>query len=750
MWGRLGDRRERRRRFMRLIPSLFLYQPVRQPERRAVLAAFLAVFLIISIPPVAAKEGERIGPESLAQVSPGADRAGALAGNPLAASVFKGGARVGYIFSTQDVVGSVGFSGKPIDILVGLTEKGLITGAKLRSHNEPILVIGIPDQALRHFVAGFAGVDIHHPGELREGETTGALPDVIAGATISSAVIGDSIVRAARTVARSRGLLAKGKAAVRLDRETFEPAVWQELRADGSIAHLALSRGKIEQAYRDRVAIPGAEFPGDRSPEELYSELYTALITPPRIGQNLLGAQTFNRLLRQMGPDDQAILIAGNGLYSFKGTRYRRSGLFDRIQIVQGDKIIRLVKQHYHHVAGLQIAGAPQLREIGVFVIPADTGFDALAGWRLEMLVSRETKQGALVHLDFPLSYVLPPHYRIGQETAETTKELSQLDRIVVFLQEQLNQGEPALWLRNWRDRAGRISILVGMLLVLSAILVFQDNLVRQQRLYRPVRLLYLAVTLGWLGWYAGAQLSVINVLTFAQSLLTGFHWEFFLLDPLIFILWSYVAVTLLFWGRGVFCGWLCPFGALQELLSEAARLMRIPQISVPFALHERLWPIKHIIFLGLFAVSLHSTILAIAASEVEPFKTAISMHFVRHWPFVAYVGGLLFLGLFIERFFCRYLCPLGAALAIPARLRMFEWLKRRFQCGRDCKLCAVRCTVQAIHPNGSINPNECIYCLACQANFYDDKTCPPLVATRKRREERDQKQAAFRAKASQ
>jgi|SaaInlStandDraft_2_1057019.scaffolds.fasta_scaffold08160_2 transcriptional regulator of nitric oxide reductase/ferredoxin len=716
------------------------------------LALILALIspLILFAGPSWAKQGERIGPETLAQVFPGADRAGSLAGKPLAASVFKGGARIGYIFSTQDVVGSVGFSGKPIDIMVGITNKGLITGALLRSHNEPILVIGIPDQALRDFVAGFAGVDIHQPGQVRQvANRLGALPDAISGATISSSVIADSVVRAARTVARSRGLLAAVQAKVRLDRETYEPADWQELRADGSIAHLILNHGNIEQAYRDRVAIPGAEFPGDQAPEELYSELYTALITPPRVGQNLLGPQAFNRLLRDMSPKDQAIFIAGNGIYSYKGTRYRRSGLFDRIQIVQGDKIIRLVKKHYHFVESVKIATAPSLRETGVFVLPADTGFNPLAEWRLELLVSRETKQGGLVHLDFPLSYVLPARYRLGGDVKTAAQTDNQMDRVLFYLQQQLTQGEPALWLRNWRDRVGRIATLLGLLAILSAILVFQDNLVQRQRLYRSVRLVYLTVTLVWIGWYAGAQLSVINVLTFVQSLLSGFRWEFFLLDPLIFILWGYVAVTLLFWGRGVFCGWLCPFGALQELLNEGARLLRIPQITVPFALHERLWPIKHIIFLGLFAVSLHSTIMAIAGSEVEPFKTAISMHFVRHWPFVAYVGGLLFLGLFIERFFCRYLCPLGAALAIPARLRMFEWLKRRFQCGRECRLCAVNCTVQAIHPDGSINPNECIHCLACQANFYDNGKCPPLVSRRKRQEERAAKQAAYVERAS-
>jgi NosR/NirI family nitrous oxide reductase transcriptional regulator len=97
----------------------------------------------------------------------------------------------------------------------------------------------------------------------------------------------------------------------------------------------------------------------------------------------------------------------------------------------------------------------------------------------------------------------------------------------------------------------------------------------------------------------------------------------------------------------------------------------------------------------------------------------------------VLYAVGLLAAGLFVERFFCRYLCPLGAALAIPGRLRLFEWLKRRKQCGFECQLCAKRCTVQAIHPLGHINPNECIYCMQCQVIYWDDATCPPLILKR-------------------
>jgi len=84
--------------------------------------------------------------------------------------------------------------------------------------------------------------------------------------------------------------------------------------------------------------------------------------------------------------------------------------------------------------------------------------------------------------------------------------------------------------------------------------------------------------------------------------------------------------------------------------------------------------------------------------------------------------------GLFVERFYCRYLCPLGAALAIPGKLRMFEWLKRYKECGKPCQICANECMVQAIHPEGNINVNECLYCLHCHTLYSDHNKCPVMM----------------------
>ena len=624
----------------------------------------------------------------------------AVEGDPPAAEVSRNGRLYGYVFSTQAVSGSVGYSGRPIDIHVALTLDGKIAGARIASHQEPILVIGITTEDLNAYVSGFTGLDIRKSSTIRKSERTETgVPDVVVGASVSSAVIRDAIFRSARAIAQSRGLLESPDLERRLDRTSFTAMNWEQLLSKGAVSRRIITRGEAASELGEAIDDPAG----------LYVDFNTALLTPPMIGQNILGQQMYENLFAEMGAQDNAILVAANGLYSFKGTRWKRSGNFDRIELVQGTKTIRLAKENYRFIETLKAKGAPLFREVAIFKIPFGTRFDPLASWRLNLLVSREIEGGGQRITRFPLDYKLSNHFII--DAGDTAR------RAEAGL-------EPAVWEEIWHARTNEIVILVSMLVVLSCILIFQDALARRLKLYIGVRTAFLAFTLLFIGFYAGAQLSVVNVITFAHAFLSGFKWELFLLNPLIFLLWSFVAVAMLFWGRGVFCGWLCPFGALQEFVNMAAKRLKVPQIEVPWALHERLWPIKYILFLGIVGASLQSLTWAFELAEIEPFKTAIIMKFVRPWPFGLYVVVLLAAGLFIERFFCRYLCPLGAALAIPARMHMFEWLKRRHQCGSECRICATRCTVQAIHPMGAINPNECIHCLRCQANYYDNNTC--------------------------
>ena len=300
---------------------------------------------------------------------------------------------------------------------------------------------------------------------------------------------------------------------------------------------------------------------------------------------------------------------------------------------------------------------------------------------------------------------------------------------------EGLVENARPLWKFIWEDHRFQIAILTAALVVLTFILLFQDWLATRPRFLLYVRDLYLVFTVVFIGWYALAQLSVINVFTFIHSVVHDFHWETFLIDPLMFILWGFVAVTLLLWGRGVFCGWLCPFGALQELINQAARRLRVRQWEFPDMVHERLWAVKYVVLLILFGISLESLGTAEQYAEVEPFKTVFTLHFQREWSYLFYAVGLLAVSMINRKFYCKYLCPLGAALAIPARQRLFDWLRRRRECGKPCQICANECEVRAISPTGEINANECHYCLDCQVTYWNQKKCPPLVQKLRRRE---------------
>ena len=291
------------------------------------------------------------------------------------------------------------------------------------------------------------------------------------------------------------------------------------------------------------------------------------------------------------------------------------------------------------------------------------------------------------------------------------------------------------IWISVWKDKVFQIIILLLGLTVLMVILFMQDWLAQHPTFLTRLRTGYLIYTVFFIGWYSLAQISIVNVLSFIGSFMQGFSWDSYLIDPMIFLLWGFVAVTILFWGRGVYCGWLCPFGAMQELIFRIAERFKCPTFEFSEVIHERLWAIKYIILLVLFAVSMQSLVVAEQLAEVEPFKTAVTLHFVRDWSYILYAAALLVISAFNRKFYCRYICPLGAALTFPSKFRIFEWLRRYKECGRPCQVCRNECEVRAIRSTGEINANECHYCLDCQVTYYNSHKCPPLSEKRRKRE---------------
>lgn len=663
-----------------------------------------------------------------ADLHPKADRIGKAEGDPPLAGLYRGDTLIGHAFLNSDVVDSIGYSGKPIHIVVALDLDGKFTALKLVEHSEPIVLVGIPESKVRGVLDAYVGKDVVALATAMNKSARSV--DIVSGATVTIMVMDDSVIRSALRVHRQRSGTGAGKAAEAPPRE-LDPIKtgaidWRTLEGDGSVRKLLLKVGDVNKAFQDsghaEAVIPEREAKAG----DTFIQMYAALVSVPAIGKSLLGEAEYGNLTSRLKPGQHAVLLFANGLYSFRGSGFVRGGIFDRIQLIQGDASVRFRDKQYKRI-GTLAGDAPKFQEIALFRIPLKPAFRADKPWRIQLLVQWRTGAIEKAFLTFDLGYLTPVRYFKPVRPAPAVKKT------------EVAGLEPAtpLWMRLWQARTLDVAILAAALLVLTAIFFFQDQLVRRPVWSRRIRTGFLLFSFLYLGLYANAQLSVVNTITFSNALLTGFRWESFLTEPLIFILWGATASALLFWGRGPYCGWLCPFGALQELLSMAAKKIRIPQIAVPWPVHERLWPVKYLIFLVILGTSFYSLALAEQIAEVEPFKTAIILKFAREWWFVLFAVGLLVVGLFIERFFCRYLCPLGAALAIPGKLRMFEWLRRYKECGSPCQTCAQNCMVQAIHPQGQINPNECLYCLHCQEIYYDDHLCPVMIEKRKRRERR-------------
>ena len=672
------------------------------------------------------------GQEASALVE-GADGFGPIRSDLPVAPVLARGETVAWAFITSDFVGTTGYSGKPIHTLVALDNDARIAGVKLVKHSEPIVLIGIPEAKVQAMVAGYTGLDI--AAEAQAGGTAHDI-EIISGATVTVMVIDDSIVRSGIKVARTLGLggltpeAAPTGPRYEVDPDAVAETDWLTMEGDGTLRRLSLDVAQVNAAFAQHADPRAAERALTDSPDSTYIEMQAGLVSVPAIGKALLSPGDYANLESWLDEGDQAIALMGRGLYSFKGSGYVRGGIFDRIQLIQDDVSVRFRDRDHKRLGGIAAEGAPEFTEMDLFRIPADSGFDPTQPFRIQLLAHRDVGPVEKVFQTFDLGYQLPSQYvrAVPQPVtpAGLTAETQSSDEAT---------AQSDLWRRIWTDSKLKIAVVGAMLGVLTLVFFFQGFATRNERGFYIFRMAYLAVTLVVLGWMFNAQLSVVNILALFHSLISGFSWQAFLLDPLTFILWFAVAAALIFWGRGAYCGWLCPFGALQELTNQIARKLRIPQWTLPWGLHERLWPVKYMIFLGLFGASLVSLEQAERMAEVEPFKTAIILNFMRAWPFVAYAVALLMAGLFVERFFCRYLCPLGAGLAIPGRLRMFDWLKRYHECGNPCQTCAIECPVQAIHPTGEINPNECVNCLHCQMLYQSEDRCPVVIKKLKRRE---------------
>jgi NosR/NirI family nitrous oxide reductase transcriptional regulator len=175
----------------------------------------------------------------------------------------------------------------------------------------------------------------------------------------------------------------------------------------------------------------------------------------------------------------------------------------------------------------------------------------------------------------------------------------------------------------------------------------------------------------------------------------------------------------------------------MLELLNKIYhKLLPKGRLELPESINNKLIYLKYIIFLLILGASFYSFMLSEYMTEVEPFRTFV-LKLNREWYFVLYFMILTVGSIVIYRAFCRYLCPLGAALAVPSLIRRVPLIKlKRYDFCSTCRICTRTCASRAIMSDGTIDSRECMDCLDCQVNYWDQDVCPVLI--KRKREERN------------
>ncbi len=293
---------------------------------------------------------------------------------------------------------------------------------------------------------------------------------------------------------------------------------------------------------------------------------------------------------------------------------------------------------------------------------------------------------------------------------------------------------EVPLWLQIWDQKLTHIVVFSVFLLLIILLMTFKDRIAKKNAALNIIKYGILSISFVYVGLVLKAQPTVTNLLIPIHAMRElQFPIQLFLMEPFILLSFCFIFVTLLLWGRGVFCGWLCPFGAMVELLNKGyQKLFPKIRLSLPGRIHQKLIYLKYIIFFILLGVSLYSFILAEYLVEIEPFRTFV-LKLNREWYFVLYFFVLTIGSVIVYRAFCRYLCPLGAALAVPLFLKKIPLVKmKRYDFCETCKICTRTCAPRAVMADGLIDSRECLNCLDCQVNFWDEDICPVLIKQKK------------------
>jgi polyferredoxin len=164
--------------------------------------------------------------------------------------------------------------------------------------------------------------------------------------------------------------------------------------------------------------------------------------------------------------------------------------------------------------------------------------------------------------------------------------------------------------------------------------------------------------------------------------------------------------------GGPYFCGWLCPFGTIQEILYKLGRILKLPKIKINKKIH------RYTILFRYFSL------LTITIGLFYLLKIDARVHFLDvlrgdslSISIYSILAFFIVISLFFDRFFCNYFCIQGARYGLYSAIRIFRIKRDEKKC-INCKICDKNCPMNIeISTKKYVNSLQCINCFKCTSN---------------------------------
>lgn len=601
----------------------------------------------------------------LREVMPAADSFSDKQGTPPVYHAFRtdpdSGEQVlaGYVFLSADVPPVEKGYSAPIDMLIGLSVEGRLTGIKVLHYVESFRSVRGDFLAREGFQEQFQGKSLDDEFRVRHDI------DGVSSATISSWAI-------TRTVRNTSHKVA----AAYLD---YQPAISD---ADIWAANAAQQLAKLSwQDLIQQGLVVQAQVP---LPLGTFQTLSIAYMGHPVMGQYLVGKNDYVRAERDASirfDTPQMVLFAVGGDTS---SPIRQ----ERFSYRQGEGPPQRFHARQIVTAGSAKAGAIAGNAEYAGGLVMDDAFDPTQPFEI---IYRPMGGANPIVIPYQLSGV-PLSLVKGEAIAAPGAA----------------QSDGAWRNISWTSVVTSVLALITLLGAITLAFLRKSSRLRWAAL---------AGTFVYLGFINGGFLSISHLTGFIAQGPAAIAGNLPLLILVLFTL-----VTTLLWGR-LFCGSLCPFGALQDFISRFTP--NSWRLRLPAVLHQRSLWIKYAILALIVVVAFIDSSVSIF-QYFEPFGTLF--YFSPSMTLWVILAAMLAGCVLVERFYCRYLCPLGAALALMSFVSFWK-IKRVPQCG-ICKVCENACPTGAIEKE-KINFPECVRCDICEIKLIEKAgTCRHSVET--------------------